>query len=240
MKSPLTPFLLALLLGAAGFVSWTLGEAHERVARADAQVAMLEYAAVAPGSGIADEVDRSLAYAGHVPGIGDDLIRSAGLGRATADYWQRYYDALPLERDAGGALVERDPRRLLLAANAAYRASHLETLNREAALDRLDAIVRSYADVLRSGGATAADPAYVDAAYNYEFAVRLRTLVERLRAGAPSPVKASGQPPTLHGLPGGPPMDTDPDEFKIVVPKRSDERNQNPEGGQGQDRERKG
>jgi hypothetical protein len=239
MKSPLTPFLLALLLAAAGFVLWTLGEAHERVARADAQVAMLEYADVAPGSGLAAEVDRSLAYAGRVPGVGDDLMRSAGLGRATADYWQRYYDALPLERDAGGALVERDPRRLLLAANAAYRASHLETLNREAALDRLDAIVGSYADVLRSGGAAAADPAYVDAAYNYEFAVRLRAIIERLRAGAPSPVKA-GPPPAIHGLPGGPPMETDPDDFKIVVPKRSDERNQNPEGGQGQDRQRKG
>jgi hypothetical protein len=246
MKSTLTPLILAFLLLAAGSVCWTLGQAQDRIARASTEVATMEFGAVEPLSpgnpdndnGMnADGLEGSLGYAARVPVIGTDITRDAKDARTTAAYWLGRYDALALERDAGGAPVERDPQALLLAANAGYRASRLDTADRQTALQRLESIIRNYGDVLKSG---AQNNVLGDAAYNYEFAVRRRDALERARANAPPAADDREPPPAIHGRPGGPPKDTDAKKFKIVVPKRSDERNTDPEGGQGQDRVRKG
>ena len=255
MTSIFTPLVLAFLLLVAGVVSWTLGQAQERMAQVETQVATMEYGAVADDAG---ELDRFLASATRVPRFGDEMARAAKSGRATAAYWLGRYDALALERDAGGALVERDPRLLLLAANAAFRASRLDTVDRATALDRLDTIVGNYADVLKSGtvsnvstgssagnvnGAGDARPGVdilADAAYNYELATRMRTTLERTRPGAKREPPPEAPPSTIHGRQGGPPKNADVNEFRVVIPKRSDERDQNPEGGQGQQRIRKG
>jgi hypothetical protein len=244
MKNIVTPLVLALLLLAAGGAAWTLGRAQERIAQVETQVATMEYGAVADDDG---DLDRSLASATRVPRFGDDMAQAAADGQATAAYWLGRYDRLALERDAGGALVERDPRLLLLAANAAYRASRLDTVDRDTALDRLDMIVRNYADVLKTtpvdDGNDAGDGSsdiLADAAYNYELAARMRSTLERLRPGAKPAPKEATAPSTIHGRQGGPPKAADMNEFRIVIPKRSDERDQNPEGGQGQQRIRKG
>ena len=46
--------------------------------------------------------------------------------------------------------------------------------------------------------------------------------------------------PTLHGRPGGPPPASDMSQFKIVIPKRGDERKENPEAGKGGTKVRRG
>ena len=255
MKSILTPLVLAVLLLIAGVAAWTLGQAQERMAQVETQVATLDYGAVADDDG---ELDRFLVSATRVPRFGEEMAYAAKSGRATAAYWLGRYEGLALERDAGGVLVERDPRLLLLAANAAFRASRLDTVDRDTALARLDIIVSNYADVLKSGpvssGGDASDAGsasdasagnevteiLADAAYNYELATRMRTTLERARPGAKPEPKPVTPPSTIHGRQGGPPKNADVNEFRIVIPKRSDERDQNPEGGQGQQRIRKG
>jgi len=240
MKNIVAPLVLALLLLAAGVAAWTLGAAQERIAQVDREVATMEYGAVADDDG---ELERALTSATRVPRFGDDMAQAAASGRATAAYWLGRYDQLDLQRDAGGALVERDPRRLLLAANAAYRASRLDTVDRDTALDRLDAIVRNYADVLKSAPideGNGSSEILADAAYNYELAARIRSTLERLRPGAKPAPKEQIAPSSIHGRQGGPPKASDMNEFRVVIPKRSDERDQNPEGGQGQQRIRKG
>ena len=247
MKSTVTPLILAFLLLVAGGVLWTLGQAQDRIAQAKTEVATMEFGAVAhdnPGhfdGQDADELEHSLGYAGRVPVIGTDMTSDAKSAQVTATYWLARYDALALERDAGGALVARDPAVLLLAANAGFRASRLDTLDRPTALERLESIIRNYGDVLKSGAANPEDRAFGDAAYNYEFAVRTRDALERVRSNAPPAPPSDPEPlPSLHGRPGGPPKGADANKFKIVVPKRSDERDNNPEGGQGQEKVRKG
>ena len=108
--------------------------------------------------------------------------------------------------------------------------------NRLDAVRRLDTVVKTYADVLRNGGGQ------VDAAYNYELAVRARDALAKPRAAAP---KAAPKPqatvgeadlpegPTLHGKPGGPPPAVNMNQFKIVIPKRGEERNDAPDAGKG-------
>src|SRR5213592_370441 len=164
MKSTVTPLILAFLLLAAGVVCWTLGRAQDRIARAKTEVATMEFGAVAPESPgnndgqEADELDRSLGYAGRVPVIGTDMTSEAKDARVTAAYWLGRYDALALERDAGGAPLEHDPRMLLLAANAGYRASRLDPVERPAARERLESIIRNYVDVLKSGAGDSGGP----------------------------------------------------------------------------------
>ena len=46
--------------------------------------------------------------------------------------------------------------------------------------------------------------------------------------------------PTLHGRPGGPPPATDMNQFKIVIPKRGEERKDAPDAGKGGQKIRKG
>ena len=45
---------------------------------------------------------------------------------------------------------------------------------------------------------------------------------------------------TLHGKPGGPPPATDMNQFKIVIPKRGEERKDAPDAGKGGQKIRKG
>jgi hypothetical protein len=264
MRSILVPLIAALLLLLAGVAFWTLGEAEEQVARVKTELATMDFGAVGfprragrgeDGSAAADADDedgdeRSLAYAMGVPGLGRDLTRQVEDAQATADYWLARYNELALGRDAAGALMERSPELLLLAANAAYRTSPWQTGNRENAIEQLTAITRNYADVLKALGtaekavkvADSGTPEHdvlANAAYNYEFTVRLLTVLERARPNA-APAKLEFEPTTIHGHAGGPPENIPMEQFRVVIPRRSDERNQDPEGGQGQERIRKG
>jgi hypothetical protein len=149
--------------------------------------------------------------------------------RATADYWRGDYDRLTgtfaqTERDA-------DPRRLLMAANAAFRAAERTPQPRAARVQQLDLVVQAYASALKAS-------AFVpDAAYNYEYVVRLRDSVARTRAGAAAQSKASAPAgatdlpsgPTIHGRPGGPPPDSKGEQFEILTPMEYGDREAQPE-----------
>ena len=93
----------------------------------------------------------------------------------------------------------------------------------------------------------------MDAAYNYEYAIRVRDVMNKTKPGAAAkaaaathaaapPAQAGDLPsgPTLHGRPGGPPPASDMSQFKIVIPKRGDERKENPEAGKGGTKVRRG
>src|SRR5262245_27638064 len=92
--------------------------------------------------------------------------RVSATDAALANYWRGAYDrfgATPeqLER-------EQDPQLLLIAANAAFRAAEREPRSRPERVQQLDIVVQSYASALKA-------PVFMpDAAYNYEYVVRLR------------------------------------------------------------------
>ncbi len=93
----------------------------------------------------------------------------------------------------------------------------------------------------------------MDAAYNYEYAIRAREALVRGRgpaAGEERDARAAlnggddeadlPSGPTLHGRPGGPPPATEMNQFKIVIPKRGEERKDAPDAGKGGQKIRKG
>jgi hypothetical protein len=214
MRSLIGRLFIAIALIAAAF--WARTEAQHLRARADTleRLATLRLD-VAAGEGSAE--------------------------RALAEYWRGAYDALNgVGTEAAGEL---DPRLLLIAANAAYRAAEREPQPRAARVQQLDVVLQAYASALKA-------PRFLpDAAYNYEFIVRLRDTLARARRAASKPApKAEPETPhgdlppgaTIHGRPGGPPPETKAEEFEILTPMEYGDRESQPEPTTGAKRLRKG
>jgi hypothetical protein len=241
MKSAIGPFVLALLLAIAGAGFYTAGQTEKRLADVHNQLAMLQYATATSES---EDVESHLGAAARVPQVGQAAATDLRDTRAVAAYWSGGYSAIAPQKDANGVVTESDPQILFMAANAAFRSSQSD--DRAATLRKLDTVVKNYADVLRNS------PGHMDAAYNYEYAIRVRdTLAKAKPAPAGKNAKATLKAveevmgdlpagPTLHGRPGGPPPATDMAQFKIVIPKRGEERKDNPEAGKGGVKVRKG
>lgn len=239
MKSVVIPGVLAVVLAVAGAGFWTMGKSEQRLADAHKELVMLQYA---DASSESDAVVADPPLVHRVGGLGANEIVDARHVKSTADYWQASYASLEPKRDAGGSISETDPEVLLLAANASFRASQSET-DRNLTLRKLDSVVKTYAEVLKNA------PADADAAYNYEYAIRLRDTLAKARPGPLTRTAAKSAEehdsdlpagPTLHGHAGGPPAKADMAQFKIVIPKRGEERKDDPQAGKGGVKVRKG
>ena len=239
--------IAALVLFGVGLAFWMAGRLEARVADAHEELALLQYRAVDAAYG---DLEESVGYARRIPWVGDALVSDVQEHRAAADYWQARYDAFGPQQTAAGTTVEQPPAVLAVAANASYRSGQRESADRPAMLRRLDTSLKSYTDVLKK------NPGSADAAYNYEFIIRLRDTVSKTKP-APAgkredPAKAAqkitgvvmaGDLPegrTVHGDPGAPPPNTDMTQFKMHIPIRPDERQGGSDAGQGKEKIRKG
>ena len=250
MNSLMARIVLTSLLLTLGALCWRAGRIEGRMAEADRDLATLEsmridaYDAIEGSIGPADRLTRS------VLGRSNDAARQ----RATVQYWLAEFATLRPERDTDGNLVNDDPERLFVGANAAYRATIWAGDDGETVAERLEGVLEAYADVLR------VDATHVDAAYNYEYVARLRAALsagrrppnarlDAVQAGADpggqprSNLAAQGQlpdGPTLHGWPGAPPRDMTVDQFRVYVPLRPTEREESNDAGKGPQKARKG
>ena len=245
MRKVLGQAAIAVVLFAVGYVCWSLGQLQNRVADAHEELALLRYNAA--NARYAD-IETSMDVVSRVPWVADALLTDVRNDRAIGDYWLARYDALGATR--GGAIVERQPSELVLAANAGYRVSQRDGADRPAMLGRLDAAIKTYTELLKKS------PGDVDAAYNYEYVVRLRDTLSKAKPQPPGkredPAKAiqkltgvvmAGDLPegrTIHGDPGAPPPNTDMTQFKMHIPVRPDERQGGSDAGQGKEKIRKG
>ena len=255
MKSVAGPLVFAVVLALAGTAFWLIGHTETRIADMHKQLATLHYDG-AESEGLA--VEQSLGLERRVPVVGRAEETDVRDTRAAAGYWRTDYAAIAPRRDANGVITETNPAILFLSANAGFRASQAAT-ERGDVVRRLDNVVKSYGEVLKAeAGACGTDveacqTRAMDAAYNYEFAIRAREAMMRGRqpaaarnAAARAALKAVDEEvdlpsgPTLHGRPGGPPPATAMNQFKIVIPKRGEERKDAPDAGKGGQKIRKG
>jgi hypothetical protein len=261
MKSVFGPAVIAVVLALAGGTLWMAGQSERRLAELHQQIATLR---LADATNEDDDAEATLGLSRRLPRFGEALASDMRDERALAQYWRSEYAAIGPKRDASGALTETDPQLLLLGANAEFRASQ-RAADRAEMLRRLDRAVKTYADVLKNAACTdnmaaspragsSCDTLRADASFNYEYAVRARDTLAKSRtasakaeAGRNAQRLAAGDMtrdlpagPTLHGNPGAPPKGTDMSQFKIVIPKRGEERKDNPEAGKGGAKVRKG
>jgi hypothetical protein len=216
MRSSFGQLLFALVLAAAGFVMARTGDVERRIAAAERDLVTLRYqeaGAVAEGS--------LPPLASWIPGV-NETAEAADRLRTTSKYWTGEYTALASGSESG-----------LLGANAAYRALRREGGTWQAVVGRLDGIVKTYADVLR------ADPANLEAAYNFEFISRLRGVIAARRQNL-GPMDLDTLGITIHGGVGAPPEEAEAKKFKMIIPMRPDERMEAEKAGKGATRTRKG
>ncbi len=216
MRSAIGYLIVAVILVAAGAVLWRGSDLEMRVAAAERDLVTLRYQEAG-----ARAVEPPPAWSAYLPGAAKTVEDAQKLS-ATSKYWDGEY-----------AEVAADPNAKLLAANASYRALRRDGGKWQEVVGRLDGVVKSYADVLRD------DPDNAEAAFNFEYATRLRAVIAARRQNmAPLDAMASGN--TIHGGVGEVPVDADAKKFKMIVPMRPDERQEAEKAGKGGTRVRKG
>lgn len=241
MKGIAGPLVIAVVLVVAGAAFYTMGHTEQRLAGVHKQLATLQFVAAGAGS---TEVEQAIGLEQRLPVVGQEAATDVRDVRAISAYWRSDYASIAPQKDAGGIVTDTNPTVVFLAANAAFRAG--QTTDRNESLRRLDTAVKSYADVLKNS------PGHLDAAFNYEYAVRMREALAhpkpgaRMAAVAPKATAIDEESadlpagPTLHGRPGGPPPAANMNQFKIVIPKRGEERKDAPDAGKGGAKIRKG
>jgi hypothetical protein len=207
--------LIAILLVAAGAILWRSSEYERRLAAAERDLVTLKYedaatAAAQPGGRLAGLMPMSAAAA------------DAKALASTAGYWRGDYDK-----------AIENPGAKLLAANAQFRKIREQGGSWQAVVGRMDSLVKQYAEILRE------NPNNTEAAFNYEYVVRLRSVFAARKLVVP-PFSAKGNGLTVHGFPGAPPEESDMKKFKMIVPMRPDERLEAEKAGKGTTKVRKG
>jgi hypothetical protein len=201
----------ALILAAVGATCVAASRLEGSLADVREQTATLQFERAQQSL---DNAASHLGYVDWVPRLGTQFGDQIRLRHAVLQYWQRNYDALiaqPAGGNAAGAAPSGDLQ--LVVANAAYRDGQVHATNRAATLEALEDAVASYATVLRNA------PWHPDAAFNYEYAVRLRDEVTKGRR-PPAPRPASED--TELGFQGHPAA-TDRGKFEIYIPLDSGE-----------------
>lgn len=238
MKSVIIQLIVAAALFTGGWALWNEARTARRVADAYTRFALLRF-------DVDDRIGETVSLLDRVPlpiqTLGTDVRRH----RTTVSYWRHDYGPLTAPLDAAEQqAVSLDPALMLIRANASFRTA-LTRLDDTAALERLDGIITAYGDVLR------ADPAQADASYNYEYAVRFRDRLAKLRPRDRTPknlfkddgvipVESADLPtgPTIYGRPGGPPPEIPGNQFKTIAPMPYDEREETDPGRGAQPRRR--
>jgi hypothetical protein len=239
MRAVIPRLLVAIILFAAAGLAWREAALARRVAAAHSRLATLHFDAE---DGIAESESPLSRVAVPVLSL-DQEIREH---RARSGYWRTRTEngtsdaaaAAPLPGARGGNQSEpseaADPELMFVATNTAFRAATRQTTDRPRTVERLDTVIQAYGEVLRAA------PANVDAAFNYEYAVRMRDIIARGKNTAakgrkPMDDELGGSVdlppgPTIHGRPGGPPPEIPGDQFRTIAPMPYEEREESDPG----------
>lgn len=170
-----------------------------------------------------NEIERYLEYARGLPGIESAPLDELRARREASSYWRGDYVGIVSADGDPTAAIDPDNTALqLVAANALYRAAMSTAKDREALLEAIDRSLGAYRSVLRNSASSE------DAAYNYEYLVRLRAQVARGGRRPATPAPAGSSP---HGVRGGPPPERESEPFEILIPQDKDTPEEDPDAG---------
>jgi hypothetical protein len=242
MRTTFLRLLIAALLGAAAWLSWSESRLALRVAEAKQDIATFNRDHV-------DALQPARALSDYLPGDRRPLSDQISLAKATVSYWLGRYDSVAADTTARAA----DAEILLAAANASFREAQRHPGTGPAALQQLDGVLQAYASAMKATDDQAPESAAVakQAAYNYEFVARVRDRVARLPANKTAtigpitpatPAMGGDLPagPTIHGAPGAPPPDAKMEDLKTIAPMEYGDREAQPEATPGGKKVRKG
>jgi hypothetical protein len=217
MKSIAGAVIAILLSSLLAVGSLGIGHYQREVARAEEALALSDPAAAAA---IYARLEKTVAAVEKIPWVFDAVRADLQVRRSRVAYWQGNYAAILKEAAAaeeqGKAVV---PALRLIRANARFRLAAGER-DREKVIQALGECIRDYAKIVE------AEPAFTDAAFNYEYLLMLRSdvasghrAVSSGRHGIRQPDPAQG----MHGEEGGEPKAKEGAKMKVIVPKEGDE-----------------
>jgi hypothetical protein len=229
MKGVTGYLVAAIVIALLGAVLLTASRLERDMAAAEQRVATLRYDEV---EATFDRAERYFQYASHLPGVGNGPVNNVRARKAALRYWQQQYDAIvPRQPDPVGAVASDNIELQRVVANAVFRTGMAQAKDRQSALAAIDAAISACLVVLRNAGDDK------DAAFNYEYLVRLRDEFDkgRRKAGQDNAMKGP------LGEPGSPPtIESNLSDFKIYIPLDSEERQENGAAGKAGPGQRKG
>ena len=211
MRRSVSIIIVILFLVAIGAASLMAGRFERRMAIAQEDMAVLDFAdPQADYAALEQDIEG-------LPLVSERPLREIRRRRAMLQYWQSdYADLVEVARTASQAedADSIDPEMRVLAANALYRVAQRGPQDRPTLLKNLDAAIRAYNEALRAGVARP------DVAFNYELAVRMRDEVGAGKRKALTNAKTDDteSDPNMHGDPGEPPKDMKVEQFQIRIP----------------------
>jgi hypothetical protein len=218
----------ALLLAGAGLLALGASAFERDLADAQQHVATDRFA---DAEDQLTDAERYATYARWIPQVGTRAARDVETRRAALQYWKKdYTGVLPREADPVGAVDTNNVDLQQVVANASFRAAQGKVTDKAAALQVLDESIGNYMAVLRS------DTWNPDAAFNYEYLVRLRAEIAQGRKKA-----AAGTEKTDNlGEQGQPAPNSSTKKFEIYIPLEGSERTESGEAGKGTSIKKKG
>lgn len=229
MKSAIRYLAGSAVAAVLGGVSLACGFLQRDMAHAQQDVALQKYE---EADVTFERVERYVEFGSRIPGVGNRLLNDVRARRAASHYWQRQYGMLAADQGDPTSAVPPDNVDLqFIVANAVYRAHQSQARDRAGTIEALNAGINGYLVVLRNSARRE------DAAYNYEYLVRLREDIEKGRrkqdpggGELPNPLGSAATPEKSPG---------DMKDFKTYVPLTPGEMDK-ADSGKGQPVKRKG
>ena len=215
---------------AAGIALAWVGALLIAASRLDHNIALAQEHLVAQRYASADEAFEAaaptLGYARWLPWIGNRAVDDMRARRAALLYWQHRYEDLQTTSTAEDMISGDNSGLQLVLANAIYRAARKQSTGTDATLEALDVATNTYFALLKAA------PDNLEAAFNYEYLVRLRQEIEGGKGDPEQPFPEGGG---SQGKQGSPPQDLDQEEeFLIYIPMEIEELD-DAKGGAGKD-----
>jgi hypothetical protein len=217
VKSVTACLAAAAVFVVVGVVALTASRIERSLADAQERSTTQQYALAKESL---DAAHGYLRYARWAPRIGDETVREVRAREAALQYWQGdYATVLPAQAEPVAAVDESNVELQLVVANAAFRNGLKGVTERNAAVQVLNEVANGYLTVLKN------NVWHEEAAYNYEYVVRLR---DEIAKGRKPPSDQMQQGMDL-GESGAPSESTSTKGFQIYVPLQGEEKA--PEGG---------
>jgi hypothetical protein len=231
MRSTIGFAIAALVLGLFGFAFLRVARLDGHMADAGQRLSTLEYEAAQESL---TEAEQYANQARFVPWIGSDSRQEIRARQAAVQYWQRKYDTvLPAGAEPVAAVDEENVELQLVVANSAFRVHQTQFKDKAATVKALEETAAGYLTVLKN------NTWHPDAAFNYEYIIRLRDAAAK--GSQPPPPPKENEEQSDNGDAGAPTPATSQEGFQIYIPLEQGEKNPTGgEAGKASARERKG
>ena len=212
MKAVAGYLIGAVLLAVAAVVLFQAGVLDREMAAAQERAVDEEYA---PLETVLNSAEPYYQYASRLPWIGGRPLNELRARRAALQYWQRRYSELmPRQEDPLAGVPADNVDLQFLVASGIVRQGAARAKDKVDTMNALDAGIGAYSTVLKNA------VRHEDAAYNYEYLVRLRNDIDKGRRKPAIP----SEPQNPRGTVGAPQEESEMAKFKVYVPLDSKER----------------